>query len=62
MVILGLFEQLLKLTCNNALFLPFTLENIGKMKKNSETSPWKIANRKLTVIDIDMRFFAKVRQ
>ena len=31
-------------------------------EKNSETSPWEIANKKLTVIDIDMRFFAKVRQ
>ena len=31
-------------------------------EKNSETSPWEIANKNLTVIDIDMRFFAKVRQ
>ena len=31
-------------------------------EKNSETSPWEITNKKLTVIDIDMRFFAKVRQ
>ena len=29
-------------------------------EKNSETSPWEIANKKLTVIDIDMQFFAKV--
>ena len=31
-------------------------------KKNSETSPWEIANKNLTVIDIDMRFLAKVWQ
>ena len=31
-------------------------------EKNSETSPWEITNKKSTVIDIDMRFFAKVRQ
>ena len=42
--------------------LPLMPSLLGQSSKNSETSPWEITNKKSTVIDIEMRIFAKVRQ